>query len=365
MGFIIKSSIETFEETEVMSISILAFFGGNQGFDFGILVTHFDFENGFDFDISPFLKQGMRAMAKSPLGRGLSALLSGNTSADAELLSPKKASPSTKASSNLAPISFAVEVAMDQIQPCSFQPRKAFDEDSLKDLATSIRSQGIVQPLIVRPRGDAFELIAGERRWRAAQLAGLVKVPVLIRNVSNREGLELALVENLQRENLNPIEEALGYQQLMDQFELRQDEVAKKVGKNRASITNALRLLKLPASVQSLLKKRQISVGHAKVILSISGDARRSSIADRVVKAHLSVRETEALINKTLQKQRHLSPKARVRDANLLRIEERIRQRFRTKVSLKYNRGKGSVEMQFFTDEDFERLIELLGITAD
>ncbi len=313
-------------------------------------------------------------MAKSPLGRGLSALLSGNTPAAPEVPDPSKEVPYPEVEGGqTAPKGEggASELRMDQIQPCSFQPRKDFDEDALKDLAASIQSQGIVQPLVVRPVKKGYELIAGERRWRAAQLAGLTKVPAIIRKAEDREVVELALVENLQRENLNPIEEAIGFQQLIDQFKLRQDEAAQKVGKSRTAVSNALRLLKLPSQVQTFLKDGQISVGHAKVILGITDDSKRVEIAKKVTKEGLSVRETETLVNenigtsKVTPKVPPSPPKVEPLDPNLRSLQEKICQRFSTKVALKYNEGKGSVEMKFFSDEDLERIIQLLGIDPD
>lgn len=313
-------------------------------------------------------------MAKSPLGRGLSALLSGNTPAASEVPTPSKVAPAPapqKGTEAVPQGNGTRELLMDQVRPCSFQPRKEFDDESLKDLAASIKEQGIIQPLVVRPREGMFELIAGERRWRAAQLAGLSKVPAVIREADDREVVEMALVENLQRENLNPIEEAFGYQQLIGQFELRQDEAAKKVGKSRAAVANALRLLKLPSAVQTFLKEGQISVGHAKVILGLSDDAQRLNIAKRVVKGRFSVRETESLVNQTLieskppSKEKLSPPKPSQKDPNLMRIEEKICQRFKTKVALKYNEGKGTVELKFFSDEDLERIVQILGIELD
>ncbi len=259
---------------------------------------------------------------------------------------------------------------MNQIHPCPFQPRKEFDEGSLKELATSIQSQGILQPLIVRPSGDQFEIIAGERRWRAAQLAGLRKAPAIIREADDREVMELALVENLQRENLNPIEEATGLQQLINQFNLRQDEAAQKVGKSRAAVANALRLLKLPAKVQIYLKDKKISAGHAKVILGLSDAKQQLAVAEQVVKDRLSVRHTEALVTKlqtdkttaaTLQN----TPPTGLKDPNLARLEEKIRQRVGTRVHLRYRKGKGSLNLMFFSDEDLERIIQTLGIEPD
>ncbi len=313
-------------------------------------------------------------MAKSPLGRGLSALLSGNTPAAPKVPEPSKEVPYPDVEGGKKASSMdkgSNELRMDQISPCSFQPRKDFDEDALKDLAASIQAQGIVQPLVVRPTDKGYELIAGERRWRAAQLAGLTKVPAIIREADDREVVELALVENLQRENLNPIEEAVGFQQLIEQFKLRQDEAAQKVGKSRTAVSNALRLLKLPTQVQSFLKEGQISVGHAKVILGIAEDSKRIEIAKQVTKDCLSVRETETLINETLTSGKVIPktppspPVAELQDPNLRRLQEKICQRFSTKVSLKYNEGKGSVEMKFFSDEDLERIIQLLGIDPD
>ena len=313
-------------------------------------------------------------MAKSPLGRGLSALLSGNTPAapEAPAASKEAPAPTPAAEKSVTSDQKGVgELAMDQIRPCSFQPRKDFDDESLNDLAASIKEQGILQPLVVRTAKKGFELIAGERRWRAAQIVGLTHVPAIIREADDREVVELALVENLQRENLNPIEEAVGYQQLIEQFKLRQDEAAQKVGKSRTAVANALRLLKLPSGVQSYLKEGLISVGHAKVILGLSNENQRVDIAQRITKDKLSVRETEALVNE-LQGSKSPPPAPKTAppspaqlDPNIKRIEEKICQRFSTKVALKYNEGKGSVEVKFFSDEDLERIIQLCGIDPD
>src|SRR5205823_4670349 len=174
-------------------------------------------------------------------------------------------------------------VALENIRPCSLQPRKDFSSETLRELADSIREQGIVQPLIVRQRNGHLELIAGERRWRAAQLCGLAEVPVILREADDRSVLELALIENLQRENLNPIEEAHGYSQLIAQFELKQEEVATKVGKSRTVVANALRLLKLPSPVQSSIREGRLSVGHAKVILGLAGEKQQQLAAERIL----------------------------------------------------------------------------------
>jgi ParB family chromosome partitioning protein len=189
-------------------------------------------------------------------------------------------------------------VELSSIQPCAFQPRKQFAEDALQELADSIREQGIVQPLIVRKAGEKFELIAGERRWRAAQRAGLTKAPVVVREADDRTVLELALVENLQRENLNPMEEAQGYSQLIEQFELTQEAAAVKVGKSRALVANALRLLRLPDEVQAYVRHGQLSVGHAKVVLAASNADDQTNISQREIKEGWSERQHEEYVSR-------------------------------------------------------------------
>jgi len=238
----------------------------------------------------------------------------------------------------------------------------------LRELADSIREQGIVQPLIVRARGDGFELIAGERRWRAAQLLGLAEVPVIVREADDRAALELALIENLQRENLNPIEEAQGYAQLIEQFQLKQEEVATKVGKSRAVVANSLRLLKLAAGIQSAVRDGLLSVGHAKVILGLPDEKQQKVAADRIVKDGLNVRQTESLVSK-LQTRRAGKPEGTITplttDANVVDLENRLRERLGTKVRLKYSHGKGAVEIAFFSDDDLERILQIIGVKVD
>src|SRR5579883_3477909 len=238
------------------------------------------------------------AMAKPALGRGLGALLgvsppAGKSPAPAPAATPL-ASPTPAPDTHER----VEKVALGRIRPCAFQPRKHFSEEALRELADSIREQGIVQPLIVRKTGDYFELIAGERRWRASQLLGLAEVPVIVRQADDRAVLELALIENLQRENLNPIEEAQGYAQLIGQFELKQEEVASRVGKSRAVVANALRLLKLAPDLQAAVRDGRLSVGHAKVILGLESDKLQKTAAERVMKDGLNVRQTEVLITR-------------------------------------------------------------------
>jgi ParB family chromosome partitioning protein len=262
-------------------------------------------------------------------------------------------------------------VPLNQVRPSALQPRKEFSDEALKELADSIREQGIVQPLIVRERAGTFELIAGERRWRAAQLLNLPEVPVIVRVADDRAVLELALIENLQRENLNSLEEALGYAQLAEQFRLTQEEIATKVGKSRAAVANATRLLKLPAPVQSFLRTGRISVGHAKVILGLPDEKIQQLAAERIVKDGLNVRQTEGLVAKLQTRAAKNSgdtaktPAIVPIDANIGRLEEKLRERFGTKVQLKYAKGKGAVEISFFSDDELQRVLEILGVNAD
>ncbi len=305
-------------------------------------------------------------MSKPALGRGLSALMSG-----------QPAVAPTPASAPVAPAPApdnrerVQRVPLNRVRPSPLQPRKEFSAEALQELANSIREQGIVQPLIVRERGGFFELIAGERRWRASQLLNLPEVPIIVREADDRSVLELALIENLQRENLNALEEALGYAQLGEQFQLTQEEIAVKVGKSRAAVANAVRLLKLPPAVQTYLREGRISVGHAKVILGLPDEKLHLIAAERAIKDGLNVRQTEGLVAKLLARPARITsdntkPKAIVPiDSNIAHLEEKMREKFGTKVHLKYAQGKGTVEITFFSDDELQRVLEILGINAD
>ncbi len=306
-------------------------------------------------------------MSKSALGRGLGALLGGATAAAAVTMQHATGSAPSPASDTQERVAL---VALNRIRPCPFQPRKDFPEETLRELADSIREQGIVQPLIVRLRDGGFELIAGERRWRAAQLAGLAEAPVIVREADDTAVLELALIENLQRENLNPIEEAQGYQQLIEQFHLRQEDVAVKVGKSRVAVANALRLLRLPSEVQGWLRNGQISVGHAKVILALSSPAEQKLAAERVMRDGLNVRQTEDVIAgwpaRPAGEGRSAGAKTpAVRDVHVAALETRLQERLGTKVSLRYRQGRGAVEIRFFNDDDLERILQIIGVSQE
>jgi ParB family transcriptional regulator, chromosome partitioning protein len=262
-------------------------------------------------------------------------------------------------------------VALSRIRPSPFQPRKDFTDGALRELADSIREQGVVQPLIVRAKADHFELIAGERRWRAAQIAGLTEVPVIVREAADTEALELALIENLQRENLNPIEEALGYRQLIEQFQLRQEDAAQKVGKSRVVVANALRLLRLPDELQAYIRNGQLSVGHAKVILGLAGPDEQKLAAERVIRDGLNVRQTEELISR-LQAGTAIPDAGRAtarsgtpKDVHVAALETRIQERLGTKVTMRYRQGRGAIEIRFFSDADLDRLLGMWGVRSD
>ena len=305
-------------------------------------------------------------MAKTGLGRGLSSLLGARSPADKKTKAGKKPANTPPH----ATVEVPNEVPIGKILPGAMQPRNGFDDDSLNELAESIRENGIMQPLVVRPRDGGYELIAGERRWRASQMAGLARVPIVIRDVDDRTALELALVENLQRENLDPIEEAKGYAQLVDQFDLTQEEIATKVGKNRATVANALRLIKLPAEVQTYLRDGLLSSGHAKVILGLKHAKDQIAAAKRVIKKEFSVRQTEELLGALGQAapgktRRGVAGKRAATDAHILNLEDKLRERLGTKVALRYRKGKGSVDIKFFNDEDLQRILQTLGIKAD
>jgi len=309
-------------------------------------------------------------MAKPALGRGLGALLGGSPIAKPP--SPVPVPTLTPEANPAADTRERVHrVPLERIRPCPLQPRKDFSPDALRELADSIKEQGIVQPLIVRERGGFFELIAGERRWRAAQLLNLPEVPVITREADDRSVLELALIENLQRENLNALEEALGYSQLAEQFQLTQEDIARKVGKSRAAVANATRLLKLPATVQNFLRDGRISVGHAKVILGLTDEKNQKLAAERIVKDGLNVRQTEGLVAKLQSRgQKTSGDGAKLKaivpiDSNIGRLEEKLREKFGTKVQLKYAHGKGAVEISFFSDDELQRVLEILDVTAD
>lgn len=276
---------------------------------------------------------------KKVLGRGLGALM-GDAAMPVEVPRPTE--------------KYFVCPIME-ISPNKTQPRKSFDEASLKELSDSIREKGVIEPLIVRRSIDGYELVAGERRWRASRMAGLEEVPAVIIEATDEESLELAIIENIQREDLNAVEEAEAYRSLMG-FGLSQEEVAKKVGKDRATVANYLRLLKLPPEVKAEIVKGSITMGHARALLSIEGHAAQTELCRTIIAKGLSVREAEALVNRSGKP----PGKAAGRDAYQSPIEDELRGIFGTKVSFKEKKGRGSVEISFYSADERERIIDLL-----
>src|SRR6185369_3621674 len=280
-------------------------------------------------------------MNRKALGRGLGALLSSDRTIDLG--------------------SEPTEVELESIVPGSMQPRTRFDEASLQGLAESIRSHGIVQPLLVRRRGEGYELIAGERRWRAAKLAGLTRVPVVVKEVPDDSLLEIALIENIQREDLNPIEEAQAYKKLIETVGLTQESLASRVGRDRSYITNYLRLLRLPDDVQQLVKEGRLSTGHARTLLAIDQVNLQRRLARQIIDGGLSVRATEQLVQKATEEKPARRSVPQAVDPNIKAAETKLRRVLGTQVKiLQATDGRGRVEISFFNTQDLDRIYSLL-----
>lgn len=294
----------------------------------------------------------MTAKKKTGLGRGLNTLIPS---------APAKDTESEKIIKKDEQIKSEIMVPILKVEPNPDQPRRQFDEDSLQELADSIKQYGILQPLIVKKHENFYEIIAGERRWRAAKLAGLKEVPVLIRDYAENEIVEIALIENIQREDLNPIEEALAYKRLMEEFSLKQDQVASKVSKSRAAITNSLRLLKLDQRVQNLLSEEMITTGHARALLAINDSDQQYEIAMKVFDEKLSVREIEKLV-KQMSKQKEETPREenKVHEYLFASMEESLKQALGSKVNIKNKNNKGRIEIEYYSKEELDRLVDML-----
>lgn len=255
--------------------------------------------------------------------------------------------------------------SIENIVPSPLQPRKHFSKEQLEELVDSIRQHGIIQPLIVRKVNGKMELIAGERRWRASKQLGLKEVPIRVREATDHEVLEMALIENIQRKDLDPIEEAQGYVRLAKEFEMKQDIIAKRVGKSRASVANAMRLLELHPSIQDLVAQARLSVGHAKAILSIKDHETQRLAADQILKKSLTVRAAEKLARDLAKPKKDSTPKqatTREADAVIQQIQTTLRERFATEVKLSHKPKKGKIELTYYGNDDLQRLLDLLGI---
>ena len=253
-------------------------------------------------------------------------------------------------------------VNINDIEPKRDQPRKHFDEEALKELADSIAMHGVIQPLLVRPLSDGgYQLIAGERRWRASRMAGLSQVPVVVKEMTDEEAMELALIENLQREDLNPIEEAEGFKLLMDTYSLTQEQAAEKVGKSRPAVANALRLLSLPGAVLDMVKQGIISSGHARTLIPLTDEKLIIKLAEEISQKELSVRETERIVKTLLKPKSEIVKKKSKRDPYYDECEIAIREELGRKAKINVSRGnKGSIEIEFFSKEDLQSILEAL-----
>ncbi|PJJ30348.1 ParB/RepB/Spo0J family partition protein [Lacrimispora celerecrescens] len=308
-------------------------------------------------------------MAKrTGLGKGLGAIFGDEVMESAAEEQEKKNHPkpeqtNTKAEKEEAEIGKEMFLKLSSIEPNHNQPRMEFREESLMELAESMKEYGVLQPLLVQKKGDFYEIIAGERRWRAAKLAGLKEVPVVIREYTKQQSMEIALIENVQREDLNPIEEAKAYQKLMQEFGLKQEEIAARVAKNRVTITNSMRLLKLEKRVQDMLIQNQITGGHARALLAVDDPELQFQIAGRIVAENLSVREVEKLV-KSISKKKEPKEKKEEDESIFLifrELEDRMKTAMGTKVSInRKDSNKGRVEIEYYSEAELERIVELI-----
>ena len=298
------------------------------------------------------------AVKRGGLGKGLDSLIPDNGKVPE---SGKKVKVVEKVIEKIVEKPVDVKLGINQIEPNREQPRKKFDEESLEELADSIRQFGVLQPLIVQERKDYYEIIAGERRWRAAKLAGLKELPVIIKKMSDQEIVEISLIENIQRENLNPIEEAAAYKRLLTEFHLKQEEVAERVAKSRTAVTNSMRLLKLDERVQQMVIDGMLTTGHARALLAIEDPELQFQAASRVYNERLSVREVEKMVKnigkeKPVKKQEDFQQKAVFQD-----LEEKMKTALGTKVSInRKDEKKGKIEIEYYSIEELERLMEIL-----
>lgn len=286
--------------------------------------------------------------AKKGLGKGLDSLIT------------DKVSKPVKPKSNHA--ADAVMIDINKVEPNREQPRKKFDEDALIELSESIKQFGILQPLLCQERDDYYEIVAGERRWRAAKLAGLKEVPVIIKKLTNQQIMEISLIENIQREDLNPIEEALAYKRLLEEFKLKQDEVAERVSKSRTAVTNSMRLLKLDEKVQQMVIDEMLTTGHARALISIEDRDLQFQMANQIFDNKLSVRETEKLVRKLGEEKEEIT-KTKEPDVEIIyrNLEEKVKEILGTKVQISHKKNNsGKIEIEYYSNEELERIIELL-----
>lgn len=300
-------------------------------------------------------------MAKKGLGKGLGAIFGEDVIKESEEDSAKAKAAADKTEDKGSEL--MIKLAL--IEPNKEQPRKDFNEEQLGELAESIKRYGVLQPLLVQKKGTFYEIIAGERRWRAAKIAGLKEIPVVLREYSKQESMEIALIENVQRADLNPIEEALAYQQLVKEFHLTQEEIAVRVAKNRATITNSMRLLKLDEQIQEMLIQNLISSGHARALLSLDDQGLQLKAAKLILDGGLSVRETERLVKRLAKEDGNEEKKDKAKDETLAiiyqNLEDRMKTVMGTKVSIhNKDRNKGRIEIEYYSESELERIVEMI-----
>ncbi len=296
------------------------------------------------------------AVKKSGLGKGLDSLIKDNSSA-------KKTAAANTSSENKTEEMKSGEQMMkiNMVEPNRDQPRKKFEEDALLELADSIKQFGVLQPLLVRKRKDYYEIIAGERRWRAAKMAGVKEVPVIIKDYTEQEIVEIGLIENIQRENLNPIEEAMAFKKLLEEFNLKQDEVAERVSKSRTAVTNSMRLLKLDERVQEMIVDDMISTGHARALLAIDDKEQQYDLANKIFDEKLSVRETEKLVKEIKNPKKPKMKKKVENEFVYTDLENRMKEVMGTKVNISSKgNGKGKIEIEYYSDDELERMFEMI-----
>lgn len=298
------------------------------------------------------------AVKRGGLGKGLDSLIPDTGKASE---SEKKVKVIEKVVEKIVEKPTEVKVKINKVEPNRDQPRKKFDEGALQELADSIRQFGILQPLIVQERKDYYEIIAGERRWRAAKLAGLKEIPVIIRKMTDQEAVEISLIENIQRENLNPIEEAIAYKRLLTEFQLKQEEVAERVAKSRTAVTNSMRLLKLDERVQQMVIDEMLTTGHARALLAIENPEIQFETANRIFNEKLSVREVEKLVKNIGKEKAPKKAEDPQQTAVFQDLEEKMKAALGTKVSInRKNDQKGRIEIEYYSIEELERLMEIL-----
>lgn len=294
------------------------------------------------------------AVKKTGLGKGLDALIPSGS----KTIPPRK---ENEYSEKIQEKDGVQELKISEVEPNRQQPRKNFDEDALLELTESIKQFGIIQPLVVQKKGDHYEIIAGERRWRAAKKAGIKKVPVIIKEYNPQEVMEISLIENIQREDLNPIEEALAYKRLLEEFQLKQDEIAEKVSKSRTTVTNSLRLLKLDDRIQQMVIDDMISTGHARALLALENKEEQYAAAVKIFDEKMNVRDTEKLV-KLLQNKKPEKPKEEPANSFIYKnIEEKIKAILGTKVKVDHKaNNRGKITIEYYSNEELERIVEMM-----